>query len=1829
MVHNPRQPNSSPGLPVVFGQRGKWWCCPKVWGFCCGGGAAIAVGIGYYGHVWVYNDVAPLVEQGIRHFLNRPIELGKLTSVSLTHLEFGPTQIPSTPQDPNWVNLQGLRVSYNPLQYLWEHHLGLTITAIRPQAHFEQGKSGAWLHTNMNRMNADFPLRLNALVIEEAEGSLVTRHFATQRLNAPVKLRLKSARFAPHAADQTLRFQLDGQLLPSVATRSRLSLEGKFDGRQKSLIINVKTHQLPAAPLRELLPLPLDIRGGTLNGQLAIAVEHETLTALDGQIDIHEGTLKLPPLARPLTHINGPLIFQGRHIYFGKINAHLDRLQAQGNGYLDWREGFQLAIATQPLGVNQIFQSLNFPRPTIPLSGQLASTIQIQGKLDNPAVQVKLRQAGPQPVRIEQLALRDFSADLTISDHRVGIHHLRAVSQGGGPITGSGEVKSRVKNGQTLWQPFKLRLNAQSLDASPWVPTQFKPQLPKVLPLSGQVVIQGELNKPDRWQAQAQVALPLYGGSIHSQNFTYQGRQWQGDFHLSQIPVQALNQGQSQALPSVIQAGRMSGQVRVQGQQDRLLELTANGQGTVAIPKGTLTIPQFQLRQGQWQATMQGANLPAQGFIPATGANPGQISGQMVAQGRLDRPLTEIKTTGQGEWQVGQGRIRLKQFQWDRGQWQGEFAAQAFPVQALPMTVAQQHAGLIDGRLAARGKMHQSPQNWQWFGAGQWRSPSGVMTASEISLENQRFTARLSSPGLDWQALHFSQPGQVRGHLQLAGQWQDQTFQLRQIQGNVTSESGWQRLQTPVQVAFDWQGNGLKLDRLSSQRLSAQGEITVPIAAVKPGFNFTQNIQGLNLQVQARQFSVSQLLPFDQMGVNPATVPLGGKLDFSGQVTGTGQHPNVQGQVAIADLRLGDYRFAPRLTGSLQNNAQGSQLALQGSDERLRFSLDGRHQPTAMLWERSATKLEGMRRDGQWFLSAQKLPLTALQASLPTAIALAPNLPPQVRSIFDQVQRQSLAGELSGNFQLDLAQQTAIGTRVNIQEPRWGNFRGNDVTANFSLNRGQFTLESARLRYGKSIFLMQGQGDFRGARPQWGGTLSFRDSRIEDLLETFHLFAWQDLERGLQPPVYAKAKDLYDANQDPQQPLASVGDGGVNLYQQLNQLSASKAQLNRPQSQPTPLPELSELQGQFQGKITAQSNGQDPIAAQFHLQGQNWQWGDYQLAQLTLAGRWQGENISLDPLELRSGDRFLRLSGELGPKTQQGQLQIHHVPLAPLVKAFNLPDYLRPDGNIFADFQLGGSRRDPEFQGVVHIQDPRLPSVALQTATGNFHYQTGRLDFQLQSAINRQTEPLILAGSIPYVFPFAQQLPASDQFSVALRLKNDGLSLINLATNQQLTWLNGEGAMDLRLFGRLDPQNQTLYQLQGQGEAIIKNATIAAQVLPNTPLTQVNGRILADLNAIQVEHLTGNISGGNLAIRGTLPVKNPLPVADQNLQLSLNNLAVNIPTIYQGALAGNVAINGTAIAPQIGGQLDLFKGNILLGKSFAALAPPPDNASSNGGLQFQGLTLNLRDNIRIQNLPFLDFAAIGSLRLFGPLDRLQPEGQIELKGGQINLFASQLRLDGSQANTVQFLPERGLDPYLDLHFASAASETNRNNRLPRNPLSSEIDEPFSATQESLQTVRIRAQITGQASELGQNIQLTSTPRRSEQEIITLLGGGFINTLGQDNTQTTVGLANLAGSAVLGTVQGQIGEALGLSEFRIFSTPLVNAEDRLQGNQIGVAAEAGIDLTQQLGVSIQKVINSDRPPQWGLRYRINDNTVIRGSSNFDDDSRGVIEFQQRF
>jgi translocation and assembly module TamB len=293
-----------------------------------------------------------------------------------------------------------------------------------------------------------------------------------------------------------------------------------------------------------------------------------------------------------------------------------------------------------------------------------------------------------------------------------------------------------------------------------------------------------------------------------------------------------------------------------------------------------------------------------------------------------------------------------------------------------------------------------------------------------------------------------------------------------------------------------------------------------------------------------------------------------------------------------------------------------------------------------------------------------------------------------------------------------------------------------------------------------------------------------------------------------------------------------------------------------------------------------------------------------------------------------------------------------------------------------------------------------------------------------------------------------------------------------------------------------------------------------------------------------------------------------------------------------------------------------------------AATPPTEGTENNGNpalrTELSNLRLTLGRNMQLNLPPILNFTAGGNLVVNGPFDNLRPEGTIELRRGRVNLFTSEFRLVGGYPHTAQFSRDRGLDPLLNLRLATSVEEST-GRRLPTNENLSEIrEQPLSAFG-TVQTVRVEARVTGYASELSDRLELTSSPRRTQPEIIALLGGNLIDSFSQGNA--TVGLANLASSALLSNFQNQVSDALGLATFRLFPTTI---SERSQANStLGLGAEVGIDITPSLSVSALRVLTANQPFQYSLRYRVNENILLRGSSNLSGDNRFLIEYETRF
>ncbi|NJL21473.1 MAG: translocation/assembly module TamB [Leptolyngbyaceae cyanobacterium SM1_3_5] len=453
---------------------------------------------------------------------------------------------------------------------------------------------------------------------------------------------------------------------------------------------------------------------------------------------------------------------------------------------------------------------------------------------------------------------------------------------------------------------------------------------------------------------------------------------------------------------------------------------------------------------------------------------------------------------------------------------------------------------------------------------------------------------------------------------------------------------------------------------------------------------------------------------------------------------------------------------------------------------------------------------------------------------------------------------------------------------------------------------------------------------------------------------------------------------------------------------------------------------------------------------------------------------------------------------------------------------------------------------------------------------------------------------------------------------------------LNLFQNQ-VVWQEGEGSVNLQVRG-------TAFNPIAEGTARFENATFTAQALPE-PLTNVSGRIQFNRSRIQVEAFRGDIGNGFVTAIGVLPIFDPndAPNSDSVLPLTvvLNDLTLNYKGLYNGNVSGRVNVTGAALAPLIGGDVLLSQGRVSLPDTAAApAATETPTAEANAPIltapALNNLQITLGDALLITRQPVLNFLARGDLTVNGSLENfrnLEAAGTIELRGGQVNLFTTQFNLDRRFPQTATFTPNQGLDPELNITLVTSVPEvTNTPTQITSfSPFaSSEISAIPASEFGSLQTVRVQARVTGRASQIGRNLELSSSPGRSQNEIIALIGGGFVDTLGRGDT--TLALANLAGSALLTRVQNFIGNTLGLSEFRLFPTSITNDEG--QAN-FGLAAELGVDITPNLSASVLQFLTTPEPTQVGLRYRLNDEFLLRSSTSLDGESRVVLEFNRRF
>ncbi len=1329
--------------------------------------------------------------------------------------------------------------------------------------------------------------------------------------------------------------------------------------------------------------------------------------------------------------------------------------------------------------------------------------------------------------------------------------------------------------------------------------------------------------------------------------------------------------------------GQISNQIQASGSLDNstAAEIGISSSGKLNIGDGTLAF-RGKLEDRRWQAfadldrvilsrlekTIRDTQLFTLTATLPKGFD-GRVNGQFQAAGSLDN-LTAKGIRASGEGRILADRLGAidTEAKLENGNWQASLETNGVALANLEQTLKQ--TGLltanlpreIDGTLDGKVRLLGSVDNLTANGitangdgqirlangggivnavgsaqSGNWRaSISGgqiALSRFQKAFESQRQS--LEAGGLVSQAQNLPLlRGLFNGNVNLSGPIAASPQNVRAGGSFRISELPF--LKQPFDAIFNWDGKRIEIEKATTPGLRANGIVNVELAG-----KGLPSISNLDLNVKLSNFNLAAL-PTEQLGFltpigdkksSENNQPLRGNVDFTGRLTGNLAALSLVGDVEVRDLAVNQVAFDPVLAGRVNASSDKSvDLRLAGASDKIEIALNQSFLPTSFLVKRGESIASGQTEGETLRVNLSDFPLAALNLSPGKDAGLGP-----------------ITGTVSGQvnvpgWKMPLNPATLQATgQIAIAQPAIGYIKGDSFQAEFSYANGSATLTNGIFRQGSGQYLISGNVK-AGANPEFAGKVNIQQGDLQQVLAALQYFNLGDLARGLKPPVYGSAADVQ---------TVAVGEPEAALILQLRRLAEIEAILQQQQQavkQSEKLPPLSQLQGTFGGEIAVAGSLRTGVQAQFNVKGDDWKWGKYVAEQFSIEGSFQDGILTVLPLEIRSGKSAIGFSGQLGQKAQSGQLRIENVPVEELAKLVELP-FVDVTGDLNLRANLAGSLENPQLAGELSLLDGTLNGEPIKKADGSFSYSNARLNFG-GSALVTQTEPIEVTGSLPFELPFAAVKADSNQIDLRANLQNEGLAIINVLT-PEVAWVSGKGAVQIRVGG-------TLQQPVAEGIANFENATVRARAFPE-PLTGVTGTVRFEGDRIRVEGIRGQLTKGEIVAQGVIPLSVPFAEGDVDfanpLAVNLDKLALNLRGLYRGGAVGQVQATGTALRPRLSGNIELYDGEVFLpsaggatrlasvaadsdspvtevSASDSGATSPNPNPSPSFEVALNNLQLKLGRGIRVTSAPILNFQATGGLTVNGTLDDIRPEGTIRLTSGSVNLFTTQFRLDRGYPQTATFVPAQGLDPTLDVRLATSVQEVTRF-RTPGTSVASEIaDEPTSFG--SVRSVRIQALVQGKASQLAENLELRSSPGRSSTEIVALLGGSFVQTLGQGDS--TLAIANLAGGGLFNNLQSVITNATGLSEFRLFPT-------RIRGNEVqggrsgsgstsgagslGLGLEVGADITRNISASIIRVLSANQPTEFNLRYRISDQILLRGSTNFQGDNRVTAEYELRF
>jgi translocation and assembly module TamB len=624
-----------------------------------------------------------------------------------------------------------------------------------------------------------------------------------------------------------------------------------------------------------------------------------------------------------------------------------------------------------------------------------------------------------------------------------------------------------------------------------------------------------------------------------------------------------------------------------------------------------------------------------------------------------------------------------------------------------------------------------------------------------------------------------------------------------------------------------------------------------------------------------------------------------------------------------------------------------------------------------------------------------------------------------------------------------------------------------------------------------------------------------------------------------------------------------------------------------------------------------------------------------------------------------------------------GDLSLLQVPLSLLALLAPVPPQLRGSVGIRGRYDLSGTA--PLLVSDLLLDSASLAGQPLQLEQRSVVVERELIRLNLALKGGESKEAVTVAGTVPFN-------PDSD-LNLRLESHGDALGVLTLLAGDSLAVKRGSTNLRLLLRGPLN-------QPQANGFVVVSNGDLS---IGEQELSRINASILFDFDRVLVQRLEAEVGrGGLLRGSGSLGLFTPQN-GSSPLTLQLSQAQIRQP-IVQFQADGELQVSGALLQPVLSGHLDLSRGTLRPQSGFfgrlrrgGIQAPVPTGVEgSSAAVQLgpQALNTLLEEEwdfqeplvlmgpnrsiqapdqlqrfmptlsaIRLENLrlalgpdtrvlmPSISFQGGGVVTLNGPVDpSLQARGVIRLNAGRIWIPPlAPLRLDPQEENVAVFTPSLGLIPYVDVAMQARVSDTvtagNSDQLTSTNLFASNGTGSAHAAVGQLRLVKVMVQATGPANRLGDrnNLVLRSSPPMSEQQLLGLIGGNSLASLGSNGgAALATMLSQSLLSPVLGTLTDAMGQRLQVAIFPTYVNPEVKSEkERTSGNvspTLTVVTEFGLALTDKLNLSLLMAPNTtdvEVPPQGTVSYRLTPTTSVSAAMDANGTWQSQLQVFFRF